>query len=72
MDKNREISSKALQACATAASKRAVERAEARKIPYTVQEGRNIVQRNADGTKTVLETLPKAYVKPALKRYRVA
>jgi hypothetical protein len=72
MSKKTELSSKELQACATAASKRAVERARARKISYTVQEGRNIVQRNADGTKIIIETLPKAFIKPTTKRYRIA
>ena len=72
MTKKTNISTKDLKACAQAASKRAVERAQAMKIPYTVQEGRKIVQRQSDGTKTLVVTLPKAYVKPAIKRYRVA
>ena len=69
MKKN--ISSKDLAACAKAASTRAVERAQAMNIPYTVQQGRKIVQHKPDGTTRVVETLDKAYVKPAVRRYRV-
>jgi hypothetical protein len=66
------ISSKDLKKCAKAASKRAVERAQARKIPYTVQKGRNIVEHRADGSTKVVGILSKAFVKPAAKLYRVA
>ncbi|RKX41923.1 MAG: hypothetical protein DRP64_10645 [Verrucomicrobia bacterium] len=72
MSRDKEISSKDLSACAKAASKRAVERAQAMRIPYTVQEGRKIVQHCSDGTKKTVETLPKAYFKPAVKRRSVA
>ena len=67
-----QISSKELAICAKAASTRAVKRAQAQKIPYTVQEGRNIVKHAADGSKKVTHTLPKAYVKTNSKRFHVA
>ena len=72
MSPDKEISSKDLEACAKAASKRAVERAKALRIPYTVQEGRNIVEHRSDGTKVVVERLEKAFVRTAKKHYRVA
>ena len=72
MTKKTTISSKALSACAKAASRQAVRAAQANKVSYTVQEGRSIVQHRSDGTKEVVGKLPKAYVKPATKRYRVA
>ncbi len=67
-----DISSKELAVCAKEASRHAVARAQAMKIPYTVQEGRRIVRRNPDGSKDLLETLPKAFVVPAKKRYKIA
>jgi hypothetical protein len=72
MSRTKELSSKKLNACAKAASKQAVRNAKENNVSYTVQEGRNIVQHRADGTKKVISTLPKAYVKPAAKSYRVA
>lgn len=72
MSPDREITGKELNACAQAASKRAVERAKALRIPYTVQEGRSIVKHHSDGTKEVIGTLDKAFVRPEKKRYRVA
>lgn len=66
------ISSKDLQKCAKAASKRAVEHARARHIPYTVQKGRNIIEHQADGSIKIVGTISKAFVKPAAKLYRVA
>lgn len=72
MARTKEISSKELNACAKAASKQAVRNAKENNVPYTVQEGKNIVQHRSDGTKRVISTLPKAYVKPAVKSYRVA
>ncbi len=66
------ISSKALSTCARKASTKAVKRAKASKVAYTVQEGRSIVRHNPDGTKSVVGKLPKARVKPTAKRYRVA
>ncbi|MFA6714395.1 MAG: hypothetical protein WCS27_03410 [Victivallaceae bacterium] len=66
------ISSKELAVCAEAASRRAVERAQAQKIPYTVQEGRKIVKHFPNGNKEVTHTLPKAYVKTDSKRFRVS
>jgi hypothetical protein len=72
MSKKTNISSKALSACAKAASTQAVRTAKANNVGYTVQKGRSIVRHNADGTTETVGTLPKAYVKPAAKRYRVA
>lgn len=72
MTKKTNISSKALKACAKAASTQAVREARSNKVDYTVQEGRSIVRHNSDGTKTVVGTLDKAFVKPVAKRYRVA
>lgn len=72
MSPDKEISSKELDSCARAASKRAVERAKALRIPYTVQEGKQIVEHRPDGSKVVVETLDKAFVRPEKKRYRVA
>lgn len=72
MSKKTKISSKALSACAKAASTQAVRDARASKVDYTVQEGKSIVRHRSDGTKRVIGTLPKAYVKPAAKSYRVA
>lgn len=66
------ISSKKLAACAKAASTHAVKRAQAQKIPYTVQEGRNIVKHFPDGNKKVTHKLPKAYLKTDSKHFRVA
>ncbi len=65
------ITSRELAACAQAASKRAVERAQAKQIPYTVQEGRNIVKHAADGSTIIVQTLPKAYVKPTSKHFKI-
>ncbi|QBG48148.1 hypothetical protein EGM51_12355 [Verrucomicrobia bacterium S94] len=72
MTKKTNISSKELSACAKAASTEAIRKAKANDVSYTVQEGRSIVQHRSDGTKRVVGTLPKAYVKPAEKRYRVS
>ena len=72
MRKKKTISSEELQVCAKAASQRAVERAVAMKIPYTVQQGRNIVEHRPDGTTEIVGTLPKAYVKPTVRNYHVA
>jgi len=72
MSPDREITSEELKECASAASKEAVQRAKANGIAYTAQRGRDIVQHRADGTTKVVGKLPKAYVKPAAKRYRVA
>ncbi len=72
MSPDREITSEELSTCATAASKAAVKRAKDNGIAYTAQRGRDIVQHRADGTTKVIDTLPKAFVKPAIKRYRVA
>jgi hypothetical protein len=66
------ISSKDLIACAEAASKRAVERAQAMNIPYTVQEGRKIVQHLPDGTTKVVEMLDKAYAVSSEKCFHIA
>ncbi len=71
MTKKTNISSKALSACAKAASRQAVRTAQANKVSYTVQKGRSIVQHRPDGTEEIIGTLPKAYVRPATKRYRV-
>ena len=71
MKKKETISREELQVCARAASKRAVQRAEAMKIPYTVQRGRSIVEHFPDGTTKIVGRLPKAYVKPAVSRYHV-
>ena len=67
-----EITSEELRACAKAASTRAVERAQAQRISYTVQEGRNIVRHLPDGSTEVIETLSKAFVKPKTRRYRLS
>jgi hypothetical protein len=72
MSPDREITSEELSICAIAASKEAIRRAKANGIAYTSQQGRNIVQHRADGTTKIIEILPKAFVKPAIKRYRVA
>jgi hypothetical protein len=72
MSPDREITSKELDSCAKAASKRAVERAKALRIPYTVQEGKRIVEHRPDGSTVVIETLDKAFVRADKKRYRVA
>lgn len=66
------ISSKDLEKCAQAASKRAVERAKALRIPYTVQEGRKIVEHQPDGSKRIIGILVKAFVKPSARRFKVA
>ena len=65
------ITTKELQKCAQAASKRAVDRAKAKHISYTVQEGRNIVRHIADGTTEIIQTLPKAYVKVNNKHFKI-
>ena len=61
-----------LQKCAHLASKQAVERAVAKQIPYTVQEGKSIVRHIPDGTTEIIQTLPKAYVKLNNKRFKIA
>ena len=71
MSPDREISSKELETCAKAASHKAVRVARAQKVAFTVQQGRSIVQHRADGSKKVVGTLTKAFVRPALKNYRV-
>jgi len=65
------ITTKELEECALAASKRAVDRAKAQKIPYAVQEGKKIVRHTADGTTTVIQTLPKAYTKVDSKHFKI-
>jgi hypothetical protein len=72
MGKKTKITSKDLRDCAKAASTQAVRNAKASNVPYTVQEGRRIVQHQSDGSKTVVGQLNKAYAKPAGKRYKVA
>jgi hypothetical protein len=71
MDSDIEISSEELIECARVASQKAIESAKTNGVPYTVQEGRNIVKHSPDGTTTVLDTLPKAYVRPKTKYYRI-
>lgn len=65
------ITSKDLEKCAKAASKKAVERAKALRIPYTVQEGKKIVEHQPDGSIQVIGMLEKAYVRPKKKHYRM-
>jgi hypothetical protein len=65
------ITTKELEECARLASKRAVDRAKAQKIPYTVQEGKKIVRHTEDGTTTVIQTLPKAYIKINSKHFKI-
>ena len=69
---NKEPTAKDLNVIAKAASRRAVERAKAMRIPYTVQEGKNIVEHLPDGSKRVIGTLDKAFVRPSQKTYKVA
>ena len=64
MSPDREITSEELKECASTASKEAVKRAKANGVAYTSQRGRDIVQHRADGTTKILETLPKAFIKP--------
>ena len=66
-----DLSSDELKTLARAASKRAVERARAMKISYTVQEGKRIVQHQPDGKKKIIGQLKKAFVKPSQKSYRI-
>ena len=66
-----ELSSNELNTLAHAASKRAVERAKALRIPYTVQEGKRIVEHRPDGSKKVIGNLPKAFVRPSSKTFKV-
>ncbi len=72
MSTDTTISSKALSACAKAASTQAVKTAKANNVDYTVQEGRKIVRHSSDGTKEIIGTLEKAYIKPAIKHYSMA
>lgn len=72
MGPDREISSEELKECASVASKEAIKRALANGVAYTNQQGRKIVQHGADGSKKVIDVLPKAFVRPSIKRYRVA
>jgi hypothetical protein len=72
MSRETNISKKALSTCARKASVRAVKKAKASNVAYTVQQGRSIVQHSPDGTTEVVGMLSKARVKPAAKRYRVA
>ena len=58
-----DITTEELAIQAKKASKRAIERATALKVPYTVQEGRRLVKCHPDGRKEVLDVLPRAYVK---------
>ena len=67
-----ELSAEKINAIARKASRLAVERAKALRIPYTVQEGLNIVEHRPDGSKKIIETLKRAFVKPSAKRFRVA
>ncbi len=71
MSPDREITSEELSTCATAASKEAVKRAKEAGIAYTAQQGRKIIQFRPDGSKKVITTLSKAFVRPDVKRYRV-
>lgn len=71
MSPDREISSKELETCAKAASRKAVRIAQEKKVPYTVQDGLKIVQHRADGTKKVVGALSKAYVRPSVKSYHI-
>jgi hypothetical protein len=70
--KKTTITREELQECALAASRRAVERAKALRIPYTVQQGRNIVEHRPDGSEVIVGRLEKAYVKPTATRYHIA
>ena len=65
------ISSKELAGYAKAASRRAVEHAKAQGISVASQEGRKIILSHADGTKEVLQTMPKAFVTPEKRRYKI-
>ena len=72
MGPDREISSEKLKECADTASREAIKRAQKNGIAYTAQQGRKIILHRADGSKKVVGVLPKAFVKPAVRRYRVA
>jgi len=65
------ITSEELAIQAKKASKRAIERAKALKVPYTVQEGKRIVKYYPDGTKQVIDVLPKAYFQPKKMDYKI-
>lgn len=67
-----DISSKDLAGHAKAASHRAVERAKAQGISVVSQEGCQIIVSHADGTKDVLQTMPKAFVTPEKRRYKIS
>ncbi len=71
MSPDREITSEELKECASIASKEAVKRARANGISYTAQQGRRIIQHQADGTTVVIDVLSKAYVKPTVKIYSI-
>ena len=64
-----DITTDELAIQAKKASKRAIERAKALKIPYTVQEGKKIVKYYPDGKKEVIDVLPKAYVRTPQGKY---
>ena len=66
-----EISSEELADFAKAASRRAVERAQVQGISVVSQEGEQIVRHHSDGKTEVLSTIPKPFVTPAKRRYKL-
>lgn len=66
-----DITTEELARYAKKASKRAIERAKALRVPYTVQEGRRIVKHYPDGRKEVLDVLPRAYVKAPKENLKI-
>ncbi len=66
-----DITTDELAVQAKKASKRAIERAKALEVPYTVQEGKRIIKYHPDGTKEVIDVLPKAYFQPKKMDYKL-
>lgn len=66
-----EITTEELAAQAKKASKRAIERAKALGVPYTVQEGKKIITKHPDGSEEVIKTLPRAYCVPPKKKLTI-
>ena len=66
-----DITTEELAVQAKKASKRAIEKAQALGVPYTVQEGKKLVKHYPDGRKEVIDVLPKAYFQPKKASYTI-
>jgi len=66
-----DITTEELAIQAKKASKRAIEKAKALGIPYTVQEGKRIITKNPDGSEDIIKILPRAYCVAPKKKLKI-